>query len=103
MQVRSIQEAKAAHAALFQDPSVAKAHHIIYAYCVPSDSTNELIFGNDDDGEYGASEILSDILKKQEMAGCFLAVSRIHSGPNIGKKRFKLIESCAKLAIDKLK
>ena len=33
MQVKSIQEAKAAHAALFQEPSVAKAHHVMYTVC----------------------------------------------------------------------
>ena len=102
MQVKSIQEAKAAHAALFQEPSVAKAHHVMYAYCVPGKSPNDCIFGNDDDGEYGASEMLLETLKKHGLTECFVAVSRIHSGPNIGKKRFQLIESCAKLAIDKL-
>ena len=102
MQVKSIQEAKAAYSALLQNHSVSKAHHIMYAYSVAGDSPNRFIQGNDDDGEYGGSEILRDTLNKHSLTGCFIAVSRLHNGPNIGRKRFQLIESCAQLAIDKL-
>ena len=96
----TVQEAKAAYLALLQNNEVATAHHISYAYTVPEkskDATAITLTGHDDDGEFGASKILLDILTKTE--NTFIAVSRLHKGPNIGKKRFQLVETCANKAL----
>ena len=91
--VSSISEAKASLSALHQNPDVAKAHHIIYAYSVlDGDNTVE---GQSDDGETGASDILRTIIKEKRLNNLFLAVSRCHNGPNLGKKRFEIIKATA--------
>ena len=50
--------------------------------------------------EYGASKILCDIIKEKGLENIFLAVTRIHNGPNLAKKRFELISSAARKVID---
>ena len=100
IKVTTVQEAKAAHSALLQNHDVANAHHISYAYSVcesPGDPTAPTVTGYDDDGEFGASKVLKDILAKTK--NTFIAVSRVHNRPNIGKKRFQLIEMCANKAL----
>ena len=97
-EVHSIEDAKAAYSALFQNHEVAKADHIMYAYSITAEEGT--IVGNDDDGEYGGSAILRDILNESSLTNCLVAVSRIHSGPNLGKKRFQFIESCARKVIE---
>ena len=87
IKVTTVQEAKAAYLALLQNNEVATAHHISYAYTVhrkSKDATAITLTGHDDDGEFGASKILLDVLTKTE--NTFIAVSRLHKGPNIGKK-----------------
>ena len=91
--VNTTAEAAAARSALLQDPEVAKAHHISYAYLI-SDETGETS-GQSDDGETGASEILRTVIEEKKLTNLFLAVSRLHNGPNLGKKRFEIIRTTA--------
>ena len=52
--------------------------------------------GNSDDGECGGSSILVKLMRDEKVENMFVAVSRIHRGPNLGKRRFELIEqACA--------
>ena len=91
--VNTVAEASAAWSALLQDPEVAKAHHISYAYSI-SDETGETS-GQSDDGETGASELIKTVIEDKKLTNVFLAVSRLHNGPNLGKKRFEIIRATA--------
>ena len=98
--VTSIAEAKASLSALLQNSDVAKAHHITYAYSIlDGGNTTD---GQSDDGEIGASDILQTIIKEKGLTNIFVAVSRCHSGPNIGKKRFEMIKTAALNVISKM-
>ena len=95
-------EVKKAYCALLQHPKTASAHHIMYAYSftdeTPTFDQQFVQHGNSDDGEYGGSRILTRLLKESKLTNTFLAVSRVHNGPNIGRKRFDLIEeSCRRV------
>ena len=72
---------------------MAKAHHISYAYSI-SDETGETS-GQSDDGETGASELIKTVIEDKKLTNVFLAVSRLHNGPNLGKKRFEIIRATA--------
>ena len=89
--ISSLEDAVQARDALFQEPSVASASHIMYAYRISNDD-GTFLQGNSDDGEYRGSSILLEQIEGKMMKDVFLAVSRVHKGPNLGKKRFKLIE-----------
>ena len=91
--VNTLAEAKAAWSALLQNPEVSTAHHISYAYSMTT--TTGDIAGQSDDGETGASDILSNIIQEKGLTNIFLAVSRHHNGPNLGKKRFEIIRATA--------
>ena len=89
LSVNNHQEAAAAHRSLLQHPRVAKADHIMYAY-VANDHANpdSTLQGFSDDGEYGGSRLLMKAIQRHSLSNVFLAVSRHHEGPNIGKKTF---------------
>ena len=91
--VKTIAEANASLAALLQNPDVAKAHHISYAYSITNETENDCIIGQSDDGETGASDILKTIIQERGLTNIFLSVSRCHNGPNLGKKRFEIIRA----------
>ena len=95
MTVHSVEDAVRARDALFQDPAVASADHLMYAYHI---DVGEGIFesGNSDDREYKGSDVLVKFIQNQDIENIFVAVSRIHSGPNLGGRRFQLIkQACA--------
>lgn len=88
--VSSAEEAISARECLFQNPRISKADHLIYAYSVTDITTEEVVNGNSDDGEYSASVILHKLLCDRKCENMFLCVSRIHDGPNLGRTRFEL-------------
>ena len=100
--ITSMDEVKRAYCALLQNPKTASAHHIMYAYSYTDETAtfNQQFVqhGNSDDGEYGGSQILTRLLSETKLNNIFLAVSRVHNGPNIGRKRYELIEeSCRRV------
>ena len=97
--ITSIPEANAAYSALLQNPDVASAHHISYAYSFASE--HGITTGYNDDGETGAGKVLKMVIEQKSLENIFLAVSRHHNGPNLGRKRFDLIRSTALKVIDK--
>ena len=97
--VASTAEAKATLSALLQNPDVAKAHHIIYAYTIGEGK--DKVDGHSDDGETGASDILKTLIEERRLTNTFLAVSRCHNGPNLGKRRYELMRSTALDALSK--
>ena len=96
--IHSLEDAVKSRDALFQDESVALAEHIMYAYRI---DTEDGIFetGNSDDGECNGSKVLVKLLDNLKMENVFLAVSRIHRGPNLGKQRFELIKQAGEEAL----
>lgn len=95
MMVHSIDDAVRARDALFQDVSVAKAEHIMYAYHIETEE-GVVESGNSDDQEYKGSDILVRYIQDKKLDNIFVAVSRIHKGPNLGRKRFYLIrQACS--------
>ena len=97
-QVSSVEDAVKTRNALFQDEVVAASHHIMYAYRIDTDD-GIFVTGNSDDGECMGSDILVKLLDKLKMDNVFLAVSRIHQGPNLGRKRFELIHQVGEEAL----
>ena len=102
VKISNMDEVKRAYCALLQNPKTAGAHHIMYAYSyteeTPTFDQQFVQHGNSDDGEYGGSRILTRLLTETKLNNIFLAVSRVHNGPNIGRKRYELIEeSCRRV------
>ena len=98
--VYSREEAQASYRALYQNQNTASANHISYAYVV-GDSVN-VLSGYSDDGETGASYVLKEIIYERSLKNIFVAVSRKHLGPNLGKRRFDHIKSAAAEVISKI-
>ena len=75
---------------------------MMYAYHIDNED-GVFATGNSDDGEIKGCEVISNYLQENKLENVFVAVSRIHNGPNNGRQRFTLIrQSCAKV-IAKLK
>ena len=100
--VNSVRHTAEVREALFQSQHVAVADHTLYAYIV-TDDTGMKITGHSDDGEWSASKILLNKLLENKQENTFLAVSRIHAGPNLGKQRFNIIANVASDALKLLK
>ena len=99
--VTSVRHAAEVREALYQSPHVAQADHTIYAYVV-TDESGMKITGHSDDGEWSASKILMNQVLEKQITNAFIAVSRIHEGPNLGKMRFNIISRVATEAIEML-
>ena len=69
----------------------------MYAYRVFED--NKIISGFSDDREWCGGKVLDKLLEEKNINNAFLAVSRLHRGPNLGQDRFKHIESVARDAL----
>ena len=100
--VHSIEDAVRAKDALLQDLQVASADHLMYAYHIDNED-GVFASGNSDDGEIKGSEIIVNYLQENKLENVFVAVSRIHKGPNLGKQRFNLIKQSCVDVINMLK
>ena len=87
--------------ALYQSSHVTNAHHLIYAYSV-MDESGMKITSHSDDGEWAASRLLANLLTENSNSNIFIAVSRRHDGPNLGRQRFTYITDVGKEAIQLL-
>ena len=99
LNVHSIEDAVRAKDALFHDTGVASANHIMYAYRIDSEE-GMLETGNFHDGECGGSEILVKCIQRRKMDNIFVAVSRIHPGPNLGKRHFQMIKQACMVMLN---
>ena len=88
-----MEEAQEGLAKLLEDQENASSTHMIYAYRGLDEGEN-LIEGNSDDGEHGASRILLRELRKADVLG-LVVLFRYYGGKNLGAKRFKIFESHA--------
>ena len=95
MNVHSIEDAVRACDALFQDVSVARSDHIMYAYHIDGEE-GIVESGNSDDREYKGSDILVKYIQDNKIDNIFIAVSRIHNRPNLGGRRFHLIHQACR-------
>ena len=100
--VLSVSAAASAKDSLFQIPAVSQSDHLIYAYSI-TDPSGMKITGNSDGGEWAASKILSNLIVESGLTNTFLAVTRRHAGPNLGKKRFTIITDIARKVLESLK
>ena len=99
--VNSIEDAVRAKDALFQDLQVATSDHLMYAYHIDNED-GVFVTGNCDDGEIKGSMVISNYLQENNLENVFIAVSRVHKGPNLGKQRFSLIRQACVEVIKKL-
>lgn len=94
-------EAMASRNAIFQNPALSISTHVIYAYKTTTE-LGTIESGFSDDGESTAGNILMKLINVNNLNHIFLAVTREKRGPNIGKRRFELIEQCAKNLLSEL-
>ena len=96
--VLSANQAIAARNALYQNPELATATHIMYAYRFGTQGESvQSEFS--DDSEIGGGKILMELLDDNETINTFISVTRIKKGPNIGPARFRHIQTCANDAL----
>ena len=95
LHVQSKNQATAARNAIYQDPALCRATHIMYAYRIGNSGDN-VESGFHDDDEVGGGSILMNLLESKNITNTFISVTRMKNGPNIGPSRFKHIENCAK-------
>ena len=82
-----------------QDLHVSSADHLMYAYHIDNED-GVFTTDNSDDGEIKGREVISNYLQENKLENVFVAISRIHNGPNIGRQRFNLIrQSCAEVIV----
>ena len=74
-QIHSEGEAVQSLRALLQNDLTSKSDHIIYAYTYGGDD-GQTVTAHCDDGEWGASSILCELLKQRNISNAILVVSR---------------------------
>lgn len=92
--VHSVDQATAARNSIFQNPDLAKATHLMYAYKVGTQGVS-MTSGFSDDNEIQGGSTLMNLLNTEIRTDVFLAVTRIKNGANIGPARFTHIKTCA--------
>ena len=55
----------------------------------------------EDDGEHGASRRILRLLQEKDMSNVMVIITRWKGGPDLGKRRFHLIEEATKQALVK--
>jgi len=88
---------------LATDKKATKATHNITAYRIRSPGPNGLIQYQDcdDDGETAAGGRLLHLMDLMGVWGCLVVVSRWYGGVHLGPDRFRLINQCARDAMEK--
>ncbi len=86
--------------ALYKNAKVARATHNIYAYRIKCG--NVIVENACDDGEHGASARMLKLLQDKGVENLMVIVTRWKAGPNMGKRRFAMIEEAAKQALMKV-
>ena len=99
--IETTEEVQESLAKLLEDEDNANSTHIVYAYKL-KDSNGQVVLGNCDDREVGASKILLDELTKADI-NAFIAVVRVFGGKNLGAKRFEAYRDHAKSLMKGLK
>ena len=100
LQVKSKEHVAAAINSIYQNPLLATADHIMYAYKfgVAGESVES---GFSDDKEIQGGHTLMDILNKKKITNIVICVTRLKKGSNIGKMRFELIQKCVNELLSK--
>ena len=92
--VHSKLQASAARNAIYQNPDLATATHIMYAYKLGS-SVDAVESGFSDDSEILGGSLLMSLIEIENRTNVFICVTRVKQGPNIGPARFTHIKACA--------
>ena len=71
-------------------------HPRMFAYRIPNDDDFN------DDGETGAGKNLANVLRLRRSRMRFACVTRWFGGSHLGPQRFKVINSCASEALEKV-
>ena len=96
--VASLSEANTALQQIQAEDGMGTVTHISYAYSITGGGSQ--LQGNDDDGEYGLSSQLQEVIKSVGVENVLVAVARWHEGPNIGYRRFELANKAATSSIE---
>ena len=83
--IHSGEEATQSLRAIYQNKTLVRSHHVVYAYNY-IDPDGQPISGYSDDGEWQASVILKDLLEASIGSNGILIVTRRPDGPNVGKQ-----------------
>ncbi|CAL6270476.1 unnamed protein product [Bathycoccus prasinos] len=95
--VQTIKEIKIALKLILLDKKVQTATHPrMFAYRIPNDDDFN------DDGETGAGKNLANVLRLRGSESVFVCVTRWFGGSHLGPQRFKVINSCASEALEKV-
>ena len=94
--IHSKDQASAARNAIYQNPDLSTATHLIYAYKFGSIRSGDSVeSGFSDDNEIEGGSLLMSLIEMENRSDVFICVSRIKNGPNIGPARFTHIKTCA--------
>lgn len=94
--VHTKDQASAARNAIYQNPELATATHVIYAYKLGSIASGDSVeSGFSDDLEIEGGSLLMSLIEIENRTDVFICVTRIKNGPNIGPSRFTHIKTCA--------
>ena len=97
IRINSLQDAKYAISALYQDTFAAESSNIIYAYKVIDGASGMSVKGHDDDREYTAGSMLANFIEEQGHDNIFIAICKKGHGPNLRKHFGILKDLCATL------
>lgn len=92
LRIKTRNHAIAARNAILQNPDLAQATHIIYAYKFGDADLAESGFS--DDSEVGGGKIMMDLINESNLTNIFICVTRKKNGFNIGQLRFTHIKTC---------
>ena len=99
LKVHSLEQAVAAKNAIYQNPKLADASHIMYAYKIGG-TGDAIESGFFDDSEIQGGSKLMELINDENAKDIFICVTRLKRGSNIGPARFTHIVNCAKEVID---
>ena len=86
-------QASAALNAIYQNPALSTATHIMYAYKIGKNGESPES-GFSDDDEIGGGSLIMSLIEIENSNNVFVCVTRKKKGPNIGPARFTHIKSC---------
>ncbi|CAG2054228.1 unnamed protein product [Timema podura] len=86
---------------LYEEKTIEKATHNIYAYRILKEDTKSFIHDSEDDGETQAGARVMHLLEILNVQNVLVVVTRWYGGTHLGPDRFRHINNSARQVLDK--